>query len=235
LPLSKALYAKEHLVILVEPNNSNIEAMLKQHNDDGGNSINDSLTKLFNSLNDETNEYDVSIKVAALNQIYSTAIQYLAPVVSQIHKNINNNHKTLSITQYAGMVDKIATVTWVSPASAKQHTRCNVSFSSKYIHFLSGRQLPIYDSYIWIVMIGYLNQKNKTKLSYSPPKSYQEFYSVFLGFKNNFGLTERTNYDLDKYLWQYGKNLINEIISAEGVKLDKAKSILKKRITRHTT
>jgi hypothetical protein len=84
-------------------------------------------------------------------------------------------------------------------------------------------------------MIGYLNQKNKTKLSFSPPKSYHEFYSVFLGFKNDFCLTERTNYDLDKYLWQYGKNLINEIISTEGVNLDKAKSILKKRITRHST
>jgi hypothetical protein len=222
-------------VILVEPNNSNIEAMLKQHDKDGGNSINDSLTKLFNSLNDEKNEYELSIKVAALNQIYSTAIQYITPVVSQICKNINNSHKSLSIAQYAETVDKIATVTWVSPTSAKQHTRCNMSFSSKYIHFLSGRQLPIYDSYIWIVMIGYLNQKNKTKLSFSPPKSYQEFYSIFLGFKKDFSLTERTNYDLDKYLWQYGKNLINEIISTEGVSLDKAKSILKKRITRHST
>ncbi|MHB1246156.1 MAG: hypothetical protein ACYCZH_06910 [Sulfuriferula sp.] len=222
-------------MILVEPNNSNIKTMLKQHDKDGGNSINDSLTKLFNSLNDESNEYEVSIKVAALNQIYSTAIQYIAPVVSQICKNISDNHKTLSIAQYAETVDKIATVTWVSPTSAKQHTRCNMSFSSKYIHFLSERQLPIYDSYIWIVIIGYLNQQNKTKLSFSPPKSYQEFYSVFLGFKKDFSLTERTNYDLDKYLWQYGKNLIKEIISTESVKLDKAKSILKKRITRHST
>jgi len=219
-------------VILVEPNNLNIEAILKQHDKDGGNSINDSLTKLFNSLNDETNEFEVSIKVAALNQIYSTAIQYIAPVVSQICKNINNNHETLSIGQYVETVDKIATVTWVSPTSAKQHIRCNLSFASKYIHFLSGRQLPIYDSYIWIVMIGYFNQRSKTKLSFAPPKSYREFYSIFLGFKRDFSLTKFTNYDLDKYLWQYGKNLINEIIRTEDVKLSKAKSILKKRITK---
>lgn len=218
-------------MILVEPNTLNIEAMLKQHNEDGGNSINDSLTKLFNSLNDETNEHEVSIKVAALNQIYSTAIQYITPVVSQICKHIKNDHNLLSITQYAEMVDRIAIVTWVSPTSGKQHNRCNMSFSSKYIHFLSGRQVPIYDSYIWIVIIGYLNQKNNAKLSFSSPKSYKEFYSVFLRFKIEFSLTDHSNYDVDKYLWQYAKNLINEIINTENVKLDKAKSILKKRIT----
>ena len=54
-PHRRALYVKEHLVILVDPNTSNIESMLKQHDEDGGNSINDSLTKLFDSLNDETN------------------------------------------------------------------------------------------------------------------------------------------------------------------------------------
>jgi hypothetical protein len=220
-------------VILIEPNSKNIKSILKQHDEDGGNSINVSLTKLFNSLEDETNKHEVSIKVAALNQIYSTAIQYIAPVVSQITENIDNNHKTLSITQYVETVDKIATVTWVSPITGKVHTRCNMSFSSKYIHFLSGCQLPIYDSYIWIVMIGYLNQKNKTTLSFAPPKTYQEFYSVFLGFQNDFKLTEYTNYDLDKYLWQYGKNLINEIIKSEGVAMEQAKSILKKRITKH--
>jgi len=222
-------------MILIEPNTSNFEVILKQHDEDGGNRINESLTKLFNSLNDEENEYEVSIKVAALNQIYSTAIQYIAPVVSIICQNIDNNHKELSIDKYVDIVDKIATVTWVSPTSGKQHTRRNMSFSSKYIHFLSNRQLPIYDSYIWIVIVGYLNQRNKTKLSFSPPKSYRDFYTVFLGFKSEFSLTNRSNYEIDKYLWQYGKNLINEIIKTEGVKLDKAKSILKKRITKNST
>jgi hypothetical protein len=219
----------QHL-ILISPNASNIKIMLSQHDKDGGNKINESLTKLFDSLNNETNQYEVSIKVAALNQIYSTAIQYIAPVVSQICGNIDNNHKLHSINQYVECVDKIATVSWLSPTTAKRHKRCNMSFSSKYIHFLSGRQLPIYDSYIWIVMIGYLNQKNKTKLSFAPPETYQKFYDLFLEFKEDFNLAEYTNYQLDKYLWQYGKNVIGEIVSNEGVKLNKAKSILKKRI-----
>ena len=60
-----ALYVKEHKVLLIEPNSSNIETMLKQHDEDGGNSINDSLTKLFNSLEDETNKYEVSISITS--------------------------------------------------------------------------------------------------------------------------------------------------------------------------
>ncbi len=88
----------QHL-ILIPPNASNIKIMLSQHDKDGGNKINESLTKLFDSLNNETNQYEVSIKVAALNQIYSTAIQYIAPVVSQICGNIDNNHKLHSINQ----------------------------------------------------------------------------------------------------------------------------------------
>jgi len=207
--------------------------MLKQHDKDGGNDINESLTKLFHSLNDEKNKYEVSIKVAALNQIYSTAIQYIIPVVFQISNTIGNNHKSFSLDKYVKTVDKIATVTWVSPTTSKKHTRCNMSFSSKYIHFLSERKLPIYDSYIWIVMIGYINQKNNSKLSFAAPKTYKEFYDVFLSFKSDFNLTNYSNYELDKYLWQYGKNLINDIINKNGVTLDKAKSMLKKRITSH--
>lgn len=217
-------------MILIKPNSINVQTILKQHDEDGGNSINDSLTKLFTSLNDESNKHEVSIKVAALNQIYSTAIQYITPVVAKICENIDNDHSSLSISQYVEMVDKIATVTWTSPTTSKQHTRCNMSFSSKYIHFLSERQLPIYDSYIWIVMIGYLNQKNKNNRSFSSPKTYKEFYTIFLDFKEQLNLTKFSNYDLDKYLWQYGKNLINEIINNEGVKLEKAKSLLKKKL-----
>jgi hypothetical protein len=216
---------------LIYPNRKNIEVILNQHDADGGNSINDSLSKLFISLSDEENQYEVSIKVAALNQIYSTAIQYIAPVVKQIFSKIDNNHGQLTLEEYAALVDEISTVSWVSPTSSKKHTRCNLSFSSKYIHFLSGRKLPIYDSYIWIVMIGYLIQGGEENMNYSPPETYADFFHVFCKFKAIFLLEEYSNYEIDKFLWQYGKNLINEIMRRDLVDLDKAKSTLKKSIT----
>ena len=214
---------------LIELSHENIQPILQQHGMEGGNSINESLSKLFDSLDDETNPFEVSIKVAALNQIYSTAIQYIVPVVDKIVLEIDNSHKKYNLEKYVELVDKVSTVNWVSPTTKIEHTRRNISFCSKYIHFLSGRKLPIYDSYIWIVMIGYINQKGD-KTSFSPPKTYTEFFQVFSNFKSLFNLQEYSNYELDKFLWQYGKNLINEIMKNQRVNLDKAKSILKARI-----
>jgi hypothetical protein len=216
---------------LLNINDENIQTMLRQHDADGGNSINDSLSKLFSSLSDEKNRYEVSIKVAALNQIYSTAIQYITPVVEKIFSEIDNSHTSYSSEQYVASVDKISTVSWVSPTTSKSHTRCNMSFSSKYVHFLSGRKLPIYDSYIWIVMVGYMN----SSISFAAPKTYAQFYDVFCKFKEEYKLCSYSNYEIDKYLWQYGKNLINEIIRGKNVGLDKAKAELKASITRRSS
>lgn len=219
---------------LLNINDENIQAMLRQHDSDGGNAINDSLSKLFSSLRDEKNRHEVSIKVAALNQIYSTAIKYITPVVEKICSEIDNVHTSYSTEQYIAFVDKISTVSWTSPTTSKRHTRCNLSFSSKYVHFLSGRKLPIYDSYIWIVMVGYMMQKNNSHISFAAPKTYAQFYDVFCKFKSEYNLCSYSNYDIDKYLWQHGKNLITEIMKRDKVGLDKAKSELRASIIKGT-
>lgn len=221
--------------MLQEINDKNVSLILSQHDEEGGNLINASLNKLFLSLNDEANQYEVSIKVAALNQIYSTAIQYTNPVVDKIVSKINSNHIKLTEEGYSMLVDDISSVSWTSNTSGKLHSRNNMSFCSKYIHFLSSYKLPIYDSYIWIVMVGYLKEYHDSKLSFANPKSYNDFYVVFKEFKNKFNLHSYSNYEIDKYLWQYGKNIIKTIAKEEQVNLDKAKSILKKRITSQST
>jgi hypothetical protein len=211
--------------------NSHIEDMLLIHDKGGGNQINASLSKLFKKMDDESSEYEVSIKVAALNQLYSTAIQYIKPVVEKIVCEIPENHESLTEREYVDLIDKISTVKWSNQETGKSYERCNLSFASKYIHFLSEYKTPIYDSYIWIVLIGYLKQNEDDKLSFSPPKSYSDFYEVFLKFKKTFKLDCYSNYKIDKFLWQYGKNLLTDIINEEGISLNKSKSVLKKRIT----
>lgn len=217
---------------LLDINDKNIQAILHQHDTDGGNAINDSLSKLFDSLSNEENPHEVAIKVAALNQIYSTAIQYITPVVEKIILEIDNSHTSYSFEQYVASVDKISTVSWVSPTTSKNHTRCNLSFSSKYIHFLSGRKIPIYDSYIWILLVGYMSQKYNNSISFATPKTYTQFYDVFIKFKAEYKLNSYSNYDIDKYLWQHGKNLINKITKEKNFSLDKAKAELKASIIR---
>jgi hypothetical protein len=215
---------------LMELHAENIEAMLNQHDVEGGNQINRSLSKLFQNLNDEQNRYEVMIKVAALNQIYSTSIQYIAPVVDRIIDSIGPDHSKLSIEGYSNLVDKIASVSWKSPTTGKNHTRTNLSFSSKYVHFLSERKVPIYDSYIWILLVGYNRQAGLSNYNFSPPVSYKYFFKAFNDFRSNRGLDHMNYYDLDKCLWQYGKNLLSGVIDKEKVSMDKAKSILKQRI-----
>ncbi len=73
---------------LQELSHKNFNLILEQHHQDGGTAINDALSKLFDSLSDESNYYEVTTKVAALNTMYSTAIQYIYPVVDKIHENI---------------------------------------------------------------------------------------------------------------------------------------------------
>ena len=223
---------------LLEINESHFKNMLKIHDSDGGNLVNESLSKLFDCMNDESNRFEVSIKVAALNQLYSTAIQYITPVVNKIVCNIPRDYKNLSENEYAALVDRISTATWVSPTTDKNHSRTNLSFASKYIHFLSNRKIPIYDSYIWIVMIGYLKQEKQQekheKYSFNPPENYEYFYQVFTKFKERSNLQQKSNYGIDKFLWQYGKNILNEIIKEKSVGLNEAKSVLKKRITSRT-
>ena len=218
---------------LLEITDANFDEILMLHDKEGGNSINASLSKLFDCLNNESNPDEVSIKVAALNQLYSTAIQYIKPVVKKIVNEVGKNHKLFVENEYFELVDKIAIATWTNPTTKKPYSRCNLSFASKYVHFLSGYKVPIYDSYIWIVMIGYLNQNSKLAYSFKAPANYRDFYNVFTEFKNKFNLTSYSNYEIDKFLWQYGKNIINKIMNEERVNLDKAKSILKKRITLH--
>lgn len=220
---------------LIEINNTSFNKMLRIHKDNGGNNINNYLSKLFEFMNDETNWYEVSIKVAALNQLYATAIQNIIPVVNTIVSKIPASHKSYSEQEYSQLVDRIATVEWTNKNTKKKFSRYNLSFASKYIHFLSKCSIPIYDSYIWIVLNGYMAQHGDSKYAFTAPKSYKEFYRTFLNFKHTFKLDNRSNYDIDKFLWQYGKNMLEKISKQNKITLEQAKSLLKKSITIHST
>ena len=213
---------------LKSPTEEFISEILELYSEE--NELNENFLKLFKTFNDDKKKYDVLIKVAALNKIYSTAIVNINPVVKQINeisRSAESNPKT--ITEYVELVDKISKVNWTN-SKGENFERNNLSFASKYIHFSSNYKTPIYDSYIWIIIKGYLGQKNNEKISFENPKNFKEFYTVFEKFKIDLGLEHSSNYDIDKFLWQYGKNLISEIEAEMLIDLEKAKSELKKRI-----
>ena len=204
-----------------------INDTLERHSLEEGNLIHDKLSLLFETFSDNTNLHDVLIKVACVNKIYSTAILNLKPVVDKIvevHINIDSD------IDFVKLVDEISIVEW------KNYKRKNLSFASKYVHFLSKKKTPIYDSYIWILIKAYLN-KGKRNFSFQPPNNYIEFYNEFNKLKKQFPILDKyNNYQIDKFLWQYGKELVisikDEINIDSKIKIDleKAKSELKRRI-----
>ena len=148
-----------------------------------GDNINISLAKLFNAFDNESSYEEVQIKVAALNQIYSTSIKYIKPLVKKITEEVPKK-QNLTDDELVGLADKIANIEWISTSDNKPYKRNYLSFASKYIHFFSKYKMPIYDSYIWIIMVGYFNQKGINKYSFGKtPKSYKDFYSIFFEFR----------------------------------------------------
>ena len=213
---------------LKKPTEEFIAEILELYSEE--NELNENLLKLFKTFDDNKNKYNVLIKVASLNKIYSTAIVNINPVVGQIIKiSSSAKSKPKTLAEYIELVDKISKINWTN-SKGKKFERNNLSFSSKYVHFLSDYKTPIYDSYIWIIIKGYLGQKNNENISFENPTNFEEFYIIFEKFKTDLGLEHYSNYDIDKFLWQYGKNLINDIETEMSIDLEQAKSELKKRI-----
>jgi hypothetical protein len=72
---------------------------------------------------------------------------------------------------------------------------------------------------------------NGKSYTFDTPKTYAEFYQVFNDFKTSHNLQDRKNYDIDKFLWQYGRLLIDEIqIQNSNLSLEQAKTALKKQL-----
>lgn len=122
-------------------------------------------------------------------------------------EKINSDTDGIEECEFIKLVCDIAKVEW-KDKTGKLQSRTNLSFASKYIHFISKRKTPIYDSYIWIIMIGYLRQHANKNYSFSEPICYDNFYKKFVEFKEFFPLLKDvTNYKIDKFLWQMGKSI----------------------------
>jgi hypothetical protein len=207
------------------PSDNFISQILLEYKDENKN-LDEKLKLLFvDFYKDNSDKTNILIKVATLNKIYSTAILNINPVVDKIHEVFMNP----LILDYKLLVDEIATVEW------KTFKRRNLSFASKFMHFHSSFEIPIYDSYVWILIKTYIGYKNGSKISFKPPKSYIEFYNTFEIFLTLYNLldTNYTIYEIDKFLWKYSKKLIeviqiNNNFSSKDT--EKSKSLLMKEL-----
>lgn len=156
-----------------------------------------SLNKLFFETYPNNNDInDILVKVSTLNDFYSTNIFSVFSVAKRILElNIDERLKNKDET----LVNDIANV---NINGVEKHF---YSFATKYCSHHNPIDYPIYDSYVSKVLI-YFNRKDHfSDFKKDDLKIYKKFKEVLVAFKKYYNIDEYNLKDIDRYLWQLGK------------------------------
>ena len=144
---------------------------------------------------------DILIKCSALNDFYSTNIFKVHHVAQHYLKhNIDQRLETGDLT----LVEDLTTI----PINGKGHRF--YSFATKYCSHHRPDIYPIYDSYVHKLLMyfrekGYVKFKTENDL-----KDYQKYTDIIKSLKKkDKQLDKFTVKEIDKYLWQLGKEAFN--------------------------
>lgn len=156
-----------------------------------------SLYKLFHKTypnNIDIN--DILIKASALNDFYSTNIFSIFPVAKHILElNIDNKLKNGDTS----LVNDIANV---KISGVEKHF---YSFATKYCSHHNPEDYPIYDSFVEKVLLHFKSKDKFDKFTSKDLKNYDTFKNVLIKFKKFYNIDEYNLKDIDRYLWQLGK------------------------------
>ena len=157
----------------------------------------DALDKLFFELLPSNEEIsDILLKVATLNDFYSTNIFSVYPVAEHILSlRIDERLKQGDVT----LVNEIQNVT------INGVTRKFYSFSTKYCSHHNSKEYPIYDSYVEKVLKYFRKTDKFSNFKNADLKDYQKFKNIIIAFREYYGLEEFNLKEIDQYLWQLGK------------------------------
>lgn len=155
------------------------------------------LDKLFfNTYPNNKDINDILIKAASLNDFYSTNIFSIFPVAKHIlNLNIDQRLKNKDTS----LVNDIAKV------EINGKAKNFYSFATKYCSHHYPLDYPIYDSYVEKVLI-ILNKRDAfSKFKKEDLKDYTTFKRVVIDFRAFYKLEQFTLKDIDRYIWQLGK------------------------------
>lgn len=157
----------------------------------------DALDKLFFNtypFNEDISE--ILVKAAALNDFYSTNIFSIFPVAKHIH---NLKIDTRLKVKDPSLVNDIAQV------DMNGKIKNFYSFATKYCSHHDPINYPIYDIYVEKVLMA-LNKRDKfSKFNKKDLKDYKRFKEIIIEFRKYYGLDEFNLKQIDKYIWQLGK------------------------------
>ncbi len=157
----------------------------------------EALDRLFFSLCPKNTEIsDILLKVAALNDFYSTNILSVLPVAKHILSlNIDARLK-------AGDVTLVSDIQKVVIKGVEKNF---YSFATKYCSHHKPSEYPIYDNYVVKVLCFFRDQDAFSTFKTNDLKDYVLFKGVLIGFSEFYGLEKYNLKEIDKYLWQLGK------------------------------
>ncbi|AET69174.1 hypothetical protein Desor_3706 [Desulfosporosinus orientis DSM 765] len=156
------------------------------------------LEKLFlKTYPNNTDINDVLIKVAVLNDFYSTNIFFPFQVAKHIFSlKIDDRLQAEDMT----VVNDIAKVT-MDNGTVKNF----YSFATKYCSHHKPLDFPIYDSYIDRMLRYFRDADGFFHFSNLDLKHYRDFKKVLVQFREFYSLADYTLQEIDRYLWLLGK------------------------------
>ena len=157
----------------------------------------DALDKLFFTLCPKNAEMsDILLKVAALNDFYSTNIFSVYPVAKHILSlNIDERLQSGDVT----LVSDLQKVT-INGVEKNFY-----SFSTKYCSHHQPFYYPIYDSYVEKVLCYFRDKDDFSLFKTREMKVYETFKRTLIDFRSFYGLDQYNLKEIDKYIWQLGK------------------------------
>lgn len=158
----------------------------------------EALNRLFMEYApDNTDIADILIKVAVLNDFYSTNIFSVYPVAKHI--------LSLKIDSRLRAGD-ISLVNEIMHIEISGKVRNFYSFATKYCSHHNPNAYPIYDSYVDDVLIYFRNRDHFSEFQAYHLKNYEEFKKILIDFRLYYSLCAYSLKQLDQYLWQLGKS-----------------------------
>lgn len=157
-----------------------------------------SLRRLFTLTYPLNNDMDeVLIKVCSLNDFYSTNILSPFAVASHIVKlSIDVRLKNNDL----GLVNDIAKVKINDKKEFNFY-----SFATKYCSHHKPEIYPIYDSYVEKLLLYFKKEDKFFDFTKTDLKVYPNYREILIKFQEYYSLDNFTLKEIDKYLWQAGK------------------------------
>lgn len=157
------------------------------------------INKLFIELLPENNLLsDILLKVATLNDFYSTNIFSVYAVAKRIY--------SLKIDEALKKGDE-SLVDQIKEVTIRGKTKNFYSFATKYCSHHNPQAFPIYDRYVGELLYLLNKAYSFSEFKKAELKNYKIFKQVLFDFQRHFRLEKFTLKEIDCYLWLQGKDL----------------------------